>query len=141
MTTPPVKKRHRSRRRISPGARYAAYAIVALSITAFICYANYLRVIQLETMAIRRSVLESQLLQNPRFRALRPKINTASGYTTVSGMVATQADLEALKDFLRKTPAPARTRWRLSVEVQNKPQAPSILAAPQLSGSDAGRAP
>ncbi len=136
MDTPPVvKRRPRPHKKANRNARYVAYVLAALGITGIICYANYERVMKLEATMIRRSMVESQFLQDPRFRGLRVKIDTESGLSVVSGVVATKSDLDALRIFLKWNRAPSGTRWRLSVDVLNAAPTRPAPATPELKGS------
>lgn len=134
-TSPAVNRRPRSHKKANRNAKYVAYILAAIGITAFICYANYERVMKLRATMIRRSLVESQFLKDPRFRGLRVKIDTATGFTVVSGMVATKADLDALRIFLKWNRAPSGTRWRLSVEVLNAAPARPAPTTPAWQGS------
>lgn len=123
-------RRHRSRH-LSSGARYAIYIALAILATAFVGYANYLRVKQLENKMMKRALIETMFAQDDRFRQLRIKINQGAGFTTVSGVVANPADMNALRAFLMKTAPPPQTAWKLSVEVFGAKK-----AQPQASGTN-----
>ncbi len=142
MDTPPaVNRRPRRHRKANRNAKYVAYVLAAIGITAIICYANYERVLKERAKVVRRSLLESQFFQDPRFRGLQVKIDTDTGLSVVSGVVATKSDMDALRYFLKWNRAPAGTRWRLSVEVLNAGQPRPTPAASATPGVDLGKSP
>lgn len=137
MDTPPVvKRRPRPSRKANRNAKYVAYALAAIGITALIFGANYAHVLKLRATMIHRSMVESRFLQDPRFQELRVAIDTDSGLAVVSGTVATNADLDALRKLLKLNRAPTGTYWRLAVTVLNAAPPRPAAASTAPKGAD-----
>lgn len=100
--------------------KYSFCIVSAIGVAALMFYLNVRHENNLQAVLVRGQQIQEQFHEDVRFRDVIMGADSSRAVSTITGHVASQADLDALEKIITTIPPFAGTyKWVISVEIRD----------------------